>query len=286
MRLDGHIHIRRPDAIDGEGFRTALSKAGVDGGVLISLAPPGVEVEALNLSWRERLDNMLRWADLDDNYFGFYWIEPRDDDALEQVRIAAERGATGFKVICHEYFPGNDSAMDVFRAIAAEGKPMLFHSGILWNGRDSARYNRPGEFEALIEIEGLKFTLAHIGWPWCDEMIAVYGKLLNAHARRPDLAVEMFIDNTPGTPEIYRREALTKVFTVGYDIERNFIFGTDCYTHDYNWQWARKWIDLDDSVYDELNLSAQVRRNVYADNLLRLVGSDAAVEHALPRPAV
>lgn len=28
----------------------------------------------------------------------------------------------------------------------------------------------------------------------------------------------MFLDLTPGTPEIYRRDLLTKLFTIGYDV--------------------------------------------------------------------
>lgn len=75
----------------------------------------------------------------------------------------------------------------------------------------SSQYNRPSEFEPLLEINGLKFSLAHISWPWCDELIAVYGKFLNAYAGNPDHSVEMFIDITPGTPPIYRQEVLTKL---------------------------------------------------------------------------
>ena len=71
----------------------------------------------------------------------------------------------------------------------------------------------------------MRFSLAHISWPWCDELIAAYGKILNASASRADYRGEMFVDITPGTPTIYRREALTKLFTVGYDIQDNVIFG-------------------------------------------------------------
>jgi hypothetical protein len=106
---------------------------------------------------------------------------------------------------------------------------MLFHSGILYDGRDTSRYNRPAEFECLLDVPGLRFAMAHISWPWCDEMIALYGKFQAAHGSRADVP-ELFIDTTPGTPAIYRRDALTKVFTVGFDVKHNVLFGSDSVT--------------------------------------------------------
>ena len=77
-----------------------------------------------------------------------------------------------------------------------------------------------------------------MSWPWCDEMIAVYGKSQAVRSMRSRPAAEMFIDTTPGTPVIYRREALTKMFTVGYAVEHNIFFGGDCRAQTYNSRWA------------------------------------------------
>ena len=59
----------------------------------------------------------------------------------------------------------------------------------------------------------------------------------------------------PGTPEIYRREALTKLLTVGYNVERNLLFGTDNHADGFNVGWAQQWIDRDLAIYHELGLS-------------------------------
>ena len=117
-------------------------------------------------------------------------------------------------------WPPRDCRFFSIRAFSGTAKP-------------SSPFNRPAEFEALLAVKGLTFCLAHIGWPWCDEMIAVYGNSSTRTLKHAD-AGEMFIDLTPGTPPIYRKEALTKLFTVGYDIEDNVIFGTDCTADDYN----------------------------------------------------
>ena len=63
--------------------------------------------------------------------------------------------------------------MEVFRTISQADRPILFHSGILWDGKPSGPYNHPAGFESLLEVDGLRFCLAHISWPWCDELIAV-----------------------------------------------------------------------------------------------------------------
>jgi predicted TIM-barrel fold metal-dependent hydrolase len=280
MVLDGHIHIHA-----GQGGRETLVErmkaAGVDGGVLISASP-----RPATLSNAERLADLLAWCRAGPELYPFYWIDPLQEDALDQVTAAVARGVAGFKVICSHHYPGDERAMPVYRAIAAADKPILFHSGILWDGQPSAKYNRPGEFEALLEVDGLKFCLAHISWPWCDELIAVYGKFLNAYTRRPDLSVEMYVDITPGTPPIYRREALTKLFTVGYDVAHNVLFGSDCNANHYNVSWVQEWTLRDRAIFQDLGLDQETVEGIYAGNLQRFLGlSTVQLEKRSPVPA-
>ena len=271
MILDGHIHIR-DGAPDTAALAGRLEAAGVGGGVLISLPPATFSGGAATKPPSERLQNVLAWCQASPNLHPFYWIDPLDPDALEQVAAAASAGAKGFKIICDRYFPGDERVLAVLRAVAAARRPVLFHSGILWDGKPSSRYNRPAEFEALLEVDGLKFCLAHVSWPWCDECLAVYGKFLNAHSARPDLSVEMFIDLTPGTPVIYRKEVLGKLLTVGYDIENNLIFGTDCCANDYNVEWTKKWQWRDRGIYRKLHVKRALVRQIFAGNLRRFLG--------------
>lgn len=231
------------------------------------------------------MNNVLSWCAAAEDLYPFYWIDPLEDGAAEQIAMAVDKGTKGFKVICNRYYPGDKKALKVFAAIAETNRPILFHSGILWDGKPSSLYNHPSGFEVLLEIKGLRFCLAHISWPWCDEAIAVYGKFLNAYTRNPDLSVEMFIDITPGTPPIYRREALTKLFTVGYDVENNVIFGSDSCVNEYNVGWVQSWIDRDKKIFQELKLDEQTIDRIYAGNLRRFVGvSSAKTSKIPPRP--
>ena len=285
MILDGHIHIM-DGPVRAEAFHRRLEEAGVEGGVVISLPPPAFPAVAKPHPFEARLDSLFAWLGGRPELYAFMWIDPLEADAFEQVAAAAARGVHGFKVICNRFYAGDDRPMEVFRAIAATGRPILFHSGILWDGQDSSRYNRPAEFECLMDVAGLRFALAHLSWPWCDEAIAVYGKFLNAQTRRPELAVEMFLDTTPGTPPIYRREALTRLYTVGYDVAHNVLFGSDSRANDYRPAWVREWIERDTALLGELGLEPASIAAAFEANLRRFLGltPSEGIERKLPRP--
>ena len=271
MKIDGHIHLT-DGQIEVADFEQKLKAAGFDGGLIISKPPASFPEIGSYSPFSDRLDHLMHFTSAMENLFPFFWIDPIEDDAEEQVNIAVKRGVMGFKVICNNYYPCDERAMKIFQIIAQKQKPLLFHSGILWDGRATSKYNKPVEFECLLEIDQLKFSLAHISWPWCDELIAVYGKFLNAFSLKPDLSCEMFIDLTPGTPAIYRGETLAKLLTVGYDVEDNMIFGTDCFANDYNSKWTKEWVTRDDEIYDALGLPEYMTDKIYGENLRRFLG--------------
>lgn len=267
--LDGHIHIELGDP-DPEDLVSRMTAAGVDGGLLISPEPASFSGTLKAASPAERLDSVFAWASGSDSLYPVYWIDPTESDALAQVDLALARGVVGFKVICDHFYPGDPRALHTFRAIAEAGKPILFHSGILWDGKPSSNFCRPANFEALLQVRGLRFALAHISWPWVDECIAVYGKL-GAARTRDGADIEMFIDTTPGTPPIYRAEALTKLFTVGYDVTRNVFFGSDTQANAYNGDYAAQWVERDRAILTELDLDTEAVDNVFAGNLKRFL---------------
>ena len=66
------------------------------------------------------------------------------------------------------------------KEIAKLNVPVIFHTGILWDGRVSSNYNRPLHWESLLPITNLRFSMGHCSWPWVDECIALYGKFLKS----------------------------------------------------------------------------------------------------------
>lgn len=260
-RYDAHIHIY-PGRPDPTGFAAKLAEAGLRGAVILSENPDPLDGSAPP-DPAAAMDRAVEWASASETVYPFYWINPVAPGAADLVDLAVEKGMFGFKVLPSRFFPGDERAMPVYERIARSGRPLLFHSGILWDGRPSSKFTRPGNFEELLDVEGLRFCIAHISWPWCDECIAVYGKFLNALTRSAKPRAEMHIDITPGTPKIYRREALTKLFTVGYDVSDRVQFGSDCRANDYTVPWTRDWMETDDAIYAGLGGEAVDPDSVY-----------------------
>ncbi len=276
MRLDGHIHTglrgdyRGTDEKVKKKLLENLHAAGFDGGVILSADP----IKCAAMDPEKRMEDTLAVCRGEQNLFPYYWINPLDSDAEAQVQAASDAGFDGFKMICSRYNPGCRESMIVLEKIASLNKPVLFHSGICWDGFNSANFNRPGNFEALIEIPRLRFALAHVSWPWCDECLAVYGKFLNAHYARPDLSCEMFIDLTPGTPRGFREEVFRHMVASEYEYRYNLIFGTDSLTTAYNVSWAKEWQERDDALYEKYVEEdvEDFKDHVYRLNLLRFLG--------------
>jgi len=282
-RYDSHIHVMR-GAPDPERFVKALTSAGIVGGCVFSTRPDGWDMNTFPLPDPEKaMDDVIAWCSASPTLYPFYWIDPGREDALALVDKAIEKGIYGFKVIRSDAPPCAGRALEVYCRIAAAGKPLTFHSGILWDGCASSDNFRPAKWEPLLEVPHLRFALAHVSWPWTDECIAVYGKMLNAMVRRGENVPEMFIDTTPGTPKIYRREVLSRLYGVGYDVKDHVQFGADCGTDGYNVSWVRDWMRTDDAIYDEIGLDAEARDSIYRKSLERFLFGGKGVRIA-PTP--
>jgi hypothetical protein len=99
----------------------------------------------------------------------------------------------------------------------------------------------------------------------------VYGKFSVARQRQGSSVPEMYIDLTPGTPAIYRREVLTKLCTIDYDILDNLLFGTDAVAYEYDTDWARSWIERDRAIFSELDVTPEKQEAIFSGNLLRFL---------------
>ena len=267
-RFDMHIHCGN-DPIDPAKLLEQMERAGIYGGVVFSQRPK--EHDDSGMDAQSRINQVIELCrDYPDRLFPVLWIHPHEPDALKVAEEAVRRGVVAFKMICNNYYVYDPESMALVQRIADLGKPIFFHSGILWGGGVTSRFNRPLHWESLVDIKGLRFSLGHCSWPWIDECIALYGKFLNAYTA--GMGAEMFFDTTPGTPAIYRRELLTKLYNVGYDVADNVMFGTDCSADNYNYEWAGKWLETDGAILREMGADDEIFQKMYHDNLMRFLG--------------
>ena len=166
--FDMHIHDFGGEP-NPELLLEKMNLAGIYGGCVFSEDPKKGEFDY-------RLEHVLACtAGYPERLFPVMWIHPYEKNIIENIRKAVDAGICGFKMICTDYYVYEPGCMDVLREIASLDKPVFFHSGILWDGKVSSNYNRPLNWEALIDIEGLRFSMGHCSWPWIDECIAMYG---------------------------------------------------------------------------------------------------------------
>lgn len=276
--IDCHVHmgmgVYNEKMVRLEDMLRKMDEAKVDAVSLFSIPPvtyreadPAGECPSDD---RDRLELIIDWMSRSDRVYGMYFIDPTAEDALNQADEAVKAGITGFKVICNYYYPDDPRAMKTYAHIAELGKPIQFHSGILWSPHPSSKYNRPVGFEPLLEIPKLRFSMAHVSWPWVDEFIALYG-YSDSRKKQGLPTAELFVDTTPGTPPIYREDALFKLYNCGYSVEDHIMLGTDC-RWSYDVDYSNKIQENDKRIFAKLGLSQEQFEKYSYKNYLRFIG--------------
>lgn len=255
MILDAHLHCTGRETRD-EVLR-ALDEAEVDTGVLLapfldngySLA----DADSLRRA-NDHLAALVRGAS--DRLVGFAVVNPSQAGAADELSRAVDAGLSGAKMVPSGWYPYDEAVQPVF-AVAGQLKlPLLFHSGIFIDGR-SGRFCRPVFFEALRDHPGVRVTLAHLGWPWTDEAIAV-GLIDRIHGV-PDEDCVFRFDLSFGPPPPYRLEVLKRALEVLGP--GSLQFGSDCFLPCSGAQIAerRGWLE---SLLDELAVSDDDRAQI------------------------
>ena len=219
MFCDAHVHLR--EKCSGGDVLKLMDKVGIERILLFSkYMPDSPETQ------KESVDMVAAVCAADPaRLIPFVYIEPTTEGAADTLAYGFdEKGIRGVKMIPRRWYPYEERLFPVYRLIEERRKPLLFHSGILWGKGATSRFCRPTYYEAMSEFPKLKFALAHSGWPWTDETVAVYGKF-RSHTRPGGQEMQMFVDVTPGAPPLYHRDIYHKLLTIyGPD---QLIFGTD-----------------------------------------------------------
>jgi predicted TIM-barrel fold metal-dependent hydrolase len=263
MIVDAHLHCSGSER-EADVLRS-LDDAGVDAAVL--LAPFLNEPYRLDdrhslRAANEYLSGLVRGHA--DRLVGFAVVNPLHPEAPDDLEEAVERlGLRGVKLVPSGWYPYDDCAHRVYERAARLKLPVLFHSGIFIDGR-SGRYCRPAFYEAVREHAGLRVTLAHLGWPWCDEANAV-GLIDLINGVPPDESAFRF-DISFGPPPVYRRPVLRKALAVlGPQLLQ---FGSDRFLPCAGAH-IRVAVEEVRALFDELNLGASDRERIMGGTAAR-----------------
>ncbi|SHM50362.1 amidohydrolase family protein [Rhizobacter sp. OV335] len=279
MLIDAHLHCTGRETRD-DVLRT-LDDAQVDIGVLLApFLDNGYSLDDPASLRRANAHLAALVRGHEDRLTGFAVVDPRDPQAAQDLRHAVETlGLRGVKMVPTGWYPYEDRVQPVF-AVASELRlPVLFHSGIFIDGR-SGRFCRPSFFEVLRDHPGTRVTLAHLGWPWTDEAIAV-GLIDRIHGVPPEQAQFRF-DISFGPPPPYRREVLQRALEVlGAG---SLQFGSDCFLPCPGRELSerRRWVT---ELLDLLQVDDAARQRIWSGTAAAWLGrSPAPVRLGAGRP--
>jgi predicted TIM-barrel fold metal-dependent hydrolase len=116
--------------------------------------------------------------------YGFCVLDPTpglaDGDLAGAVRLMIDEaqrcyhdlGLRGVKMVPAGWYPNDPQVTPLYRALADLGMYTVFHSGIFLDSKEGS-FCRPTFYEAIHNVPKMRAQLAHVGWPWVDECLAV-----------------------------------------------------------------------------------------------------------------
>jgi predicted TIM-barrel fold metal-dependent hydrolase len=259
MIIDAHLHCSGGEST-GEVLRS-LDDAGVE--VAVLLAPfldghrPRFHDPGALRAGNERLGQLVRGHE--DRLVGFAVVNPLHDGAADDLEDAVQRfGLRGLKLVPAGWYPYDECAHRVYERAERLEIPILFHSGIFIDGR-SGRFCRPVFYEAVRDHPGLRVTLAHLGWPWCDEANAV--GVIDLINGVPPQDSQIRFDISFGPPPVYRHEVLRRALDVlGPGLLQ---FGSDRFLP-CSGEHIKGAVEEVNRLLDDLQVDREARRRLFA----------------------
>jgi predicted TIM-barrel fold metal-dependent hydrolase len=255
--IDFHVHLPTPDWLDGSMagyveaaeayFRSSVSRQSL--GELAALYR-GLEVTAVLLAWdaetatgRPRVPNETVAAacrDYPDVFTGLGSVDPhKGEAAVAEVENIAALGLRGVKFhpSLQAFAPDDPQYWPIFAACERHGLLALFHTGTSGIGA-----RQPGG-------QGIRIDLAHFGWPWHMDLIAIALHKTN-----------VYIDISGWAPRRIPAEVIREL--------RGRLSGQFLWGSDYPFIAPERCL----SELEDLDLSDEVMRAVLHDNAARVLG--------------
>ena len=187
MILDAHTHLTGQES--AEEVLECMNACTVEKAYVFA---PELDVATRRLT-NDNLDDIRKHNDYcadvcskaPDRLLGFCTLNPAPELAggdfdravdlmIEEAhRCYHELGLRGAgELVPTHWYPHDPPLLRLWDTLAELGMYTVFHTGIFYDGREGT-YCRPTFYEVLHQVPGLKGHLAHVGWPWHDECIAV-----------------------------------------------------------------------------------------------------------------
>ncbi|MBN1673732.1 MAG: amidohydrolase [Kiritimatiellae bacterium] len=194
-----------------------------------------------------------------DRIGGLAYVNPTIPGVTALTRDAlSEMGYTGVKIIPDHWFAYEERLEPFWEKMNELGASILFHTGILYGNDDGSRFCQPVYLEKLLWYPRIRFGMAHISWPWCEECLAVMGRM-RAAAGKGHHEWQSYIDLTPGTPPHIRKQAVANA--ISFCGPERIMWGSDgCVPDRLGGQ--RRILESDLKIFDELGLDEKQKEQI------------------------
>lgn len=254
---DCHVHLKRDEKV--KNILKGMDKSKVENIILFSTKCKDTIEDT-----KEAINHLAKIAKVGKKrIYGFIRINPTIHGILDEIKRAIlDLKLKGIKMLPQYWYPYEDRIKPVYELANELKIPMLFHSGILWSQGASSMYCRPTFYECLTDYPNVKFALAHIGWPWTDECLALAGRFWLGDIRKE----QMFVDITTGAPRIWKIDAMRKALS--YLPHKSLIFGSDSAPW---YEGYRDWVRTDFEILNDLGATKETIKMIMHDNFYNLV---------------
>jgi predicted TIM-barrel fold metal-dependent hydrolase len=196
---------------------------------------------------------------------GFASVDPLADESPAQLTHAIrDLGLRGLKLhpSAQEFYPDDPAVYPVYRRAAELDIPVLFHAGLSWEPKARLKYAHPSHFEDVAALfPTLNMVLAHLGWPWVVDVVALALKYPNIHLDTSAL----YFDN----PRDFLRFAMTRQVPLSVferSLRHQLVFGSN---------YPR--VEIKNMAHEvrQLGFSEACLKLIFDENARRLLGENA-----------
>lgn len=163
-----------------ETFLLQMDVAGIERAVLLPIACERAHKDPV--SSNEQVSELCRMSK---RFIGFASVDPLKKGAARELENAVKGlGLKGLKLdpALQDFRPNATKVLPVYETAAALGIPVLLHTGMSWAPGTPLELGHPVLLEEPIRrFPKLNFVLAHFGWPWVWEAVALALKYPNVY---------------------------------------------------------------------------------------------------------
>lgn len=121
----------------------------------------------------------------DGKLIGFAGVDPHKGVvALKEIEKAVDMGFKGLKLMPHLHMlnPNDEKMYPIYEKALEYDLVLLFHSGTQFHKGTKIKYCRPIYFDDVaVDFPDLKIIIAHFGYPWYEEALAVVRRNENVY---------------------------------------------------------------------------------------------------------